>query len=115
MRSVGRNGMNHSTGDLEEDEDEEGGDDLICICGRRKPVLYSPPRVPADSAGIPLRFRQNGRNMKFLWIPLDFQWNSREFPWKFQGNSHGFQVEFEWNSHGFPVEFEWNFYELKCI
>ena len=47
-------------------------------------VLYPPPWVPADSTGIPWNvgipfgFCQNGRNIKFPWIPSVI-W--MEFPW----------------------------------
>ena len=73
-------------------------------------LLYPPPWVPADSTGIPWNVRiplgicMNGRNVQFLWIPMDSQWNFREIPWKFQNNSYGFPMEFEWNSSGFLVE-----------
>ena len=56
-------------------------------------VLYPPPGVLADSAripwnvGIPLGIRRNGRNVPFLWIPMDSQWNLNGIPGKFHGIS----------------------------
>ena len=74
-------------------------------------VLYPPPGVLADSAripwnvGIPLGIRRNGRNVPFLWIPMDSQWNSSgismEIPPKFQNDS-------KWNLNGIPLSSKFN-------
>ena len=75
------------------------------------PSSMSSAGIPWN-VGIPLGICRNGRNVPFLWIPMDSQWNSREFPWKFQNDSYGFPVEFEWNSCGFLVEFQGNSMEI---
>ena len=58
-------------------------------------VLYPPPWVPVDSTGI----LWNGRNVQFLWIPMDSQWNSREIPW----NSRMISMDSKWNLNGIPM------------
>ena len=39
---------------------------------------------------------------------MEFQWNSREIPWKFPVNLNGIPMESKWNPSGIPMESEWN-------
>ena len=66
---------------------------------------------PAPTSTLPSSMSSTG----FRTIPVDshgfpveFQWNSREIPWKFQNDSYGLPVEFEWNSREIPWKFHSN-------
>ena len=80
--------------------------------------LYSPPWVPADSAGFPGKSEFHEISMESIWLEpqpfgVPFPWKfplfSKEFRWKWL-ESHGLH----WNSTKIPLEFHWKQHYSHC-